>query len=353
MTSLHMLTVANRHSGRWRWHLDRPERLAGWFESFPDVTNCHLVKDSCGRQVWRIVAGTADYHLKYSWPTSFATALIERFRRKTAAEFRNARLLYEHGIPGLEYYGYAENGGSGMLLSATLPDAVPLIQWCWERSDSDPASLINVARNLCRLVSHMHDAGLLHADWHGNNILCTGTTPELHVIDPAKIRPLKTGERQWPFFAFMSRLIPIATLREALRECDWPDHEADARLRQWLDSLRQNPRATQRMRKSLEDNSYLTTRHALPGASLFIRKTPWLTESKLDPSTLEAVALSAAEAERLWFESLLNFSACGLQHMPLAWRKEEKSTTGTLYYGPFSQLWTDANPPESDDPENK
>lgn len=342
MTSRPTMTVTNRHSGTWHWHLDRPERLHDWFADFPDGPACHLVKDSCGRQVWRIQTDNADYHLKYSWPLSFAAGLLERFRHKAAAEFHNACRLRQLGIPGLEYHGYAENGGRGMLLSATLPDAIPFVQWWWQHADGRQERQLALASALCRLVSSLHAAGLRHGDWHGNNVLCTGDQPELHVIDPAKISHLETGARQWPFFAFMARQLPETAFRLILRECGWPEAEAQQRLRQWLDSLQHNPRATQRVRKSLKGNSYLTTRRELPGASLFVRKTPWLTEANLDLNRLEAVTLPATEAESLWFNSLLNFAGCELSRMPLAWRKNQAEPTAVLYYGPFRRLWSDS-----------
>lgn len=344
MTPRPMLIVANRQSGRWHWHLDRPERLDGWFADFPDSPACRLVKDSCGRQVWRIQAGSADYHLKYSWPTAFAAALLERFRHKAAAEFDNAERLRQLGIPGLEYHGYGENGGRGMLLSATLPDAIPFVQCWWLHADGRPDRQLALAGALGRLVSRLHDAGLRHGDWHGNNVLCTGCQPELHVIDPAKIGPRQNGRRQWPFFAFMARQLPEAAFCLILRECGWPEDEAQQRLRLWLDSLEHNPRGGQRRRKSLQGNSYLTTRRDLPGAVLYIRKTPWLTEAALNLDRLVAVTLPASQAESLWFDSLLNFAGCDLSHMPLAWRQNQTGPTAVLYYGPYRSLWSNTPP---------
>ena len=121
---------------------------------------------------------------------------------RAEAEWRAARALREAGIPSSEAIAVAEARRGPLLLDAfvvlrEVKGAMDLVPWMFRRYPGEgpwpPDRAGERARLLERLgglVRRLHDAGFVHPDLHGGNLLLSGApdAPEMTIIDLHTVR---------------------------------------------------------------------------------------------------------------------------------------------------------------------
>jgi tRNA A-37 threonylcarbamoyl transferase component Bud32 len=159
----------------WPVGLGAPD-LERWRESMAPV------KLTPHRDVFRVRFGGHDFHLKHYRPDG-REWLRSWFRPpKACAEFEIGRELLKRGVGTLEPLAWGQAGLDCYLITRTLPDAVPLIDWL-----DGKHGIPHLARALGEFLAHCHAVGVRHDDLHpGNLLLREGDKgPELYLIDLA------------------------------------------------------------------------------------------------------------------------------------------------------------------------
>jgi tRNA A-37 threonylcarbamoyl transferase component Bud32 len=188
-----------------RWHLS--EALAGppgeglfgpgglRLEEWLAAGQAEVVKQTPHRAVYRVVLPGLDFHVKH-----YKGDRRDRLRRllrgsRAAREYAVGREVAARGVPAPEVLAWGESASrlgpsDSFLLTRTVPDAVPLVDFLESRLPALPRPLRAVllqrlARALGEFLARKHRSGVRHDDLHPGNLLVRfpGGEPELALID--------------------------------------------------------------------------------------------------------------------------------------------------------------------------
>ncbi|MCG3133096.1 MAG: 3-deoxy-D-manno-octulosonic acid kinase [Planctomycetes bacterium] len=166
---------------------------------------------------------------------------VKDSRAKT--EWDVGRALDAAGIPTSVPLAFGERRAGGVLRDAALvtreiPDALHLNAFVekhmlggaaaeGDRAEADRRAALRGALYdaLARLVRRMHDAGFVHNDFHGGNLLVNGPpdAPSLHVIDLHSVtRPARPSEsaRWFDLVKLLHSMLTCSTEEERRRICE-------------------------------------------------------------------------------------------------------------------------------------
>ncbi|MCE9636274.1 MAG: hypothetical protein K8T90_11280 [Planctomycetes bacterium] len=208
--------------------------IAEKIDALDRIAGVELIKRNLVRAVWRVplsdgrrvivkryrVAGVGDF-MKYAVRDS-----------RALTEWRVGRGLDAAGIATAVPLAWAERRIRGVLRDAALvtreiPDAVHLNAFVERHllasgTDSLRASFYD---DLARLVRRMHDAGFVHNDFHGGNLLVVGSpaAPRIHVIDLHSVarhgRPPEAA-RWFDLVKLLHSMLTCSTVAERRRICE-------------------------------------------------------------------------------------------------------------------------------------
>jgi len=177
------------HDGGIRWTLDPAfaDAFAGLridWSDLPSDERTRTVKSGPARAVYAFVGDKASLHIKeYRRPTWF-DRLRFLFRRSAGrVERETSARLAERGIPVPKALALGEGrlpGGrpANFLVTETIPGVIPLDRWVLDIPDKERAQLARLhAAALGIFVRRLHDAGVLHRDFHAGNILVAQREP--------------------------------------------------------------------------------------------------------------------------------------------------------------------------------
>lgn len=163
------------------------------------------------------VRGAKDW-LKYSFRAS-----------RAAAEWRAGRALAAAGVPTAVPLAKAERRRfvlrDAALVVPEIPGALQLSEYVARHFGSGVDGVPRRAAlfdQLARIVRRMHDAGFVHRDLHGANVLVSGpaAAPSLHVIDLHSVRrraaPSRAA-RRFDLFKLLHSLLGCSTPAERRR----------------------------------------------------------------------------------------------------------------------------------------
>lgn len=159
-------------------------------EAFPGA---RLLKRNMVRAVWRVPLADGRAAIVKRFKVSGARDWVKYAVRDSRAltEWTIGRALHASGIPTPLPMAYAERRVRGVLRDAALvtreiADASHLNAFVGGRLRGAPEALRRALfDDLARFVRRMHDAGFVHRDFHGGNLLVSGPpdAPRIHVID--------------------------------------------------------------------------------------------------------------------------------------------------------------------------
>jgi tRNA A-37 threonylcarbamoyl transferase component Bud32 len=219
-------TVAFDAGGlRWRCdpaHADVLRReVAERLDALATTPGVEVIKRNLVRTVLRVPLSTGDRVIVKRYAVR---GLRDRIKyaivpSRAQAEWTAGRGLAAAGVPTAVPLAMAERREGGLrdaaLVVPEIVDAVHLNAFVERRltDEGDPrrAALYD---DLARMVRRMHDAGFVHNDFHGGNILVDGTldAPRLHVIDLHSVaRRARPSER--------ARWFDLAKLLHSMRTC--------------------------------------------------------------------------------------------------------------------------------------
>lgn len=167
------------------------------------------VKSGPARTVWQFAPEGFPggvFVKRYHTPGILDTVKYAVQPAKAMREFRTAVELLRRGVTAPEplAVGVKRTGPAlhdSVFVSRALVGVEPVDKYVRERLDTASHREVRAfTQRLARFVSGMHDAGVLHRDFHGGNILVGGapTEPDFSLVDLHDVRvgePLLTGER--------------------------------------------------------------------------------------------------------------------------------------------------------------
>lgn len=202
--------VAFEGAGGMRWRALEPdaawvrEHLAadpGGVERLPGAT---VVKRNPVRTVWRVPreGGLALYVKRFSVGRLLDPVKYLLVPSRAMAEWRASLGMREAGLPAAEVVAMAERRVAGVLRGAMLavrevPDTRELVPFLFRRwpgggprSGAEARARRALLRRLGALVRRLHDAGFVHPDLHGGNVLLGpgGEEPTVTIIDLHTVR---------------------------------------------------------------------------------------------------------------------------------------------------------------------
>jgi tRNA A-37 threonylcarbamoyl transferase component Bud32 len=154
---------------------------------------------------------------------------------RALAEWTAGRALAAAGVPTAVPIAMAERRDGATLVDAALvvpeiADALSLNEFVARKIDVRPdadALRARLFEELVKIVRTMHDAGFVHRDLHGGNLLVTGTpdAPRVFVIDLHSVRgPGATSASE--------RRVDTMKLLHSMRTCSKPTERAEM-FRAW------------------------------------------------------------------------------------------------------------------------
>jgi tRNA A-37 threonylcarbamoyl transferase component Bud32 len=172
-------------------------RLAEWLRT----GQAHIVKQGPHRIVYRVELPGLSFYLKHNRVTDARTWLRQLVRpSKARCEYQSALAIAARGVPTVLPLAFGEQaslrGGESFLITRGLDGCIPLnlfLARTLPRLDPERRSRIRqrLADELGVMVARIHDAGVLHNDFHTGNILvCLDADDEirLYLIDLNSVR---------------------------------------------------------------------------------------------------------------------------------------------------------------------
>ncbi len=155
------------------------------------------VKRNAVRSVHRVPrAGGAVYVKRFRAPGPLDLVKYLVRPSRAEAEWRASRGMRAAGLPVAEVFAVAEARrgpllGVSMVALREVPDAADLVPYLFRRfpgsgprSGADARARLDLLRRVGRLLRAIHDAGFVHPDLHGGNLLVgADEPPTLTVID--------------------------------------------------------------------------------------------------------------------------------------------------------------------------
>ncbi len=164
-----------------RWEVDAAFAQSAAFRSLAAASPRWQPRDlrnlSTRRRRWSVVMPDdgGSVFLKYYLPRGLHERLKYLFRETRAGvEWRNLHRLEALGVPAPRALAWGERRGvggwrQGFLVTESLAAAPTLLHWS-ESHAASPA-LARLRRSLAECLARLHDAGLVHRDLHGRNVL--------------------------------------------------------------------------------------------------------------------------------------------------------------------------------------
>ena len=147
---------------------------------------------------------------------------------RAMAEWVIGRALAEAGIPTAVPLAMAERRsvvlGDAALVTREIEDALHLNAYVAAHFAEPSALRTALYDELARVVRRLHDAGFVHNDLHGGNLLVNGPpdAPQIHVIDLHSVghssRPA-AGRRWFDILKLLHSMLTCSTLAERERIC--------------------------------------------------------------------------------------------------------------------------------------
>jgi tRNA A-37 threonylcarbamoyl transferase component Bud32 len=174
--------------------------VAARLDALASSAGVEVVKRNLVRTVMRVpLASGARVIVKRYAVRGLSDRIKYRFVPSRAlAEWTAGRALAAAGVPTAVPVAMAERRDGGTLLDAALvvpeiPDALALNEFVARKIDGTADADARRARlfdELVKIVRTMHDAGFVHRDLHGGNLLITGSpdAPRIFVIDLHSVR---------------------------------------------------------------------------------------------------------------------------------------------------------------------
>jgi tRNA A-37 threonylcarbamoyl transferase component Bud32 len=165
-----------------------------------DLVESAVVKHVPHRDVSRVVVGGLDLHVKHYKGDARDWARCLFRGRRAVREFAICREVARRGVPTVEALGVGEyanrlGASDSVLVTRTLPDARPLLDYLEHELPALPLALRAVTRQrlalaLGELLARQHRAGVRHTDLHPGNILVRFDEgePRLLLIDLDAVR---------------------------------------------------------------------------------------------------------------------------------------------------------------------
>lgn len=162
------------------------------------------VKENPVRTVWRVPRdGAPAIYVKRFRVSGVKDALKHLVLPSRArAEWDASLGLNAAGVPAVEVVAYGERRAAGLLRGAVcavleFPGAMELVPWMFARfgqegpwTTSQREEREELLRRLGALLRRLHDAGFVHPDLHGGNLLLSreGSPPDLRLVDLHTVR---------------------------------------------------------------------------------------------------------------------------------------------------------------------
>lgn len=161
-----------------------------------------IVKAGPYRVVSRVELPQGAIYIKHYLVPDWRSTLRQWFRRgKGRNEGKRSRFLASMGIPTISPIALGERRKRGFLfenflITPEIADTLPLDEFLEERLDDWDEPMRSrirhqIAAELGKLTARLHNAGLLHTDFHPGNLLVRmgpGDVPELIMIDLDALR---------------------------------------------------------------------------------------------------------------------------------------------------------------------
>ena len=192
----------------WRCLASEAEWVARHLSPRPDgvadLPGATVIKSNSVRTVWRVPrdAGPAVYVKRFA-----VTRLLDPVKylltpSRAEAEWRASRGMLRAGLPAADVVAMAESRTAGILRGAMLVvreiagtrELVPFLFHRWPGGGPWSGEEALARRSFLRRVGHLarriHDAGFVHPDLHGGNVLVgpERSLPSIHVIDLHTVR---------------------------------------------------------------------------------------------------------------------------------------------------------------------
>ena len=199
-------------------------------ESIPGVT---VLKRNMVRAVFRVpLDGAPDVIVKryaVGGPVDWAKYTVRASR--ALEEWRVGRWLDAAGIPTAVPLAMAEERDvvlrDAALVTREIPDALHLNAYVEAHLQGDPERdrrRRTLYTSLAEIIRRMHDAGFVHNDLHGGNVLVNGPpdAARIHIIDLHSVRRFEDRDsppaRRW---------FDLVKLLHSMRTCSSPEERAD------------------------------------------------------------------------------------------------------------------------------
>ena len=206
--------VQTFETGGFRWHAEGPWssslrlHLAPWLNDH-EGGPLKPLKTSRRRQVYQAhLPGLPPVVVKHYPPRSgFPEALRDWWRTRAQVEFECGQQLRSAGVPCPAPLAWAVGNGpdharESWLVSEAILGAQalgPYLETRFHAGDQEPCKL-ELVRRAVSLAAQMHDAGFLHRDFHGGNLLlreAEGPGGVLYLIDCPRTWSLGVVPPSW------------------------------------------------------------------------------------------------------------------------------------------------------------
>lgn len=223
---------------RWRVETDAVERvreaICERLDTLEDRPGTVLIKRNLVRAVFRVPLddGSAVVVKRYNVRGPYDWVKYTFRESRALAEWRVGRGLDAVGVPTAVPLAMAERRDpvllDAALITREIPDARHLNAYMEEELAAPSVARAALLVQLAALVRRMHEAGFVHNDLHGGNLLVTGpaATAQIHVIDLHSVSWTRVDEpgpdaRRRP--SARRREFDLVKLLHSIRTCTTPE----------------------------------------------------------------------------------------------------------------------------------
>ena len=320
----------------WKWTIDDPAVLEGWFDHFPELEATNRVKENPVRTVFTVTGtGGTHYYIKHDHPRGWFAPVRAFFRTRVAEEYHAAKLLEDNNVPVVKYLGYGRRGAEGMLISVAEEQTVSGREYWVSLPRGNTPERQDFLWRLTQIVRHMVGHGLYHSDFHAGNILVRRNTGEMLLVDPYGIVQYPQGldhrkrvEMMKIFVNFRGRVEPEVMMENLIAAGLAVNLENAAEVWQYAIALENRKMIRdwdRRQRQILSGNSKFCCRTIKDGITYVLRQTAFYrplfdASAPLPPDRLDAVKYSRNEAQQIWLDSFYAQLRQDLRlRVPLIW----------------------------------
>lgn len=262
------------------------------------------------------------------------------FRNKALRELSAAEWLEQIRIPCVHFVAYGEKHAwrpRTILVSEAVEKAVTAKEFWFSAAAKDPEKRALFLDRLASLLNAMKQKGVRHRDFHAGNILVSGDSCRLTLVDPVAVRRVAPDH------------VPAAELAHIA--VDFLPEITDAESEKLLSVLSDRPAELLRELKLvlekqiakewekrriqiLSGNSKFSHTEHRAGRVFEIASTPWFAPGGFKaPETLFSRTLPADEARKIWL-AFFRARLEGKTFRPDILMRERRGETEILYFNP-------------------